>query len=70
MTFEEFDKFLIENDWGIVGMNHYVLGGKRYLFCAITGPSIFDDFGFEDTSSGKVFDELCARLKDWNKQQL
>ena len=32
MKFEEFEKNILEKDYGIVAMNHFTISGKRYTY--------------------------------------
>lgn len=47
---------LLNNGWLIVGMNHYKLSGKRYLFCAMSKDGRCIKSEGEDDSA--VFDDL------------
>jgi hypothetical protein len=63
MTYEEFESAITEHGFGIVGMNHYSLNGRRHLYCAI----MHDKNGFalvsEHTTATIVFGDLVYRVR-------
>lgn len=50
------------NDWAIVGMNHYFLGGEKHLFVAMVkgGKCI----KAESTNEAEVFAELVKQANE------
>jgi len=62
MNFEEFEKKILEEGYGIVAMNHYVIGGKRYLYCVVLSKDQERAFQSEWKNSKEVFENLYNQM--------
>ena len=62
MKFEEFEKKILEKNYGIVAMNHYSINGKRYLYCVVLSKDKKKAFQFEGENSEEVFENIYNQI--------
>ena len=65
MTFEEFEKKILEKGYGIVAMNHYAKDGKRHLYCVVLGKNENEAIMEEAEHSKTVFENICKKMDEY-----
>ncbi len=68
MDFEEFEKKIFEEDYGIVAMNHYSINGKRYLYCVVLSKDKERAFQAEGKNPKEVFENIYNQIKNWKNK--
>ncbi len=68
MTFEEFEKKCWEKGYGVAAMNHYVLGGKRFLYCVVFNKKRQSAFQAEAENSEEVFENIFNQITQSEKK--
>ncbi len=69
MDFEEFQNKILEKGYGIIGMNHYSLNGKLYLFCSIMNTKSNIAFKAEEENFQDVFEKLFNKIKNFEESE-
>lgn len=70
MKFEEFERQIWAFGYGIVGLNHYSVEGKRFTYCAILNTTGNRAFREEGPDSEKVFESIIEKLRVANEQAI
>jgi len=70
MEFEEFEKKIWKMSYSIVGMNHYIVNGKRYTYCAVSSRETKRAFKSEGENSQKVFEDIYNQIVSFKKNNI
>lgn len=70
MKFEEFEAKIWEKGYGIVAMNHYTLGGKRFTYCVILDRNKKRAFQAEAENSEDVFKSILCQTENNQEKAL
>ncbi|MBN2202575.1 MAG: hypothetical protein JW700_00080 [Candidatus Aenigmarchaeota archaeon] len=63
MKFEEFERTIRENGFGIAAMNHYSINGKDYTYCVVLNSKKGVAFKGEAQTSEEAFDIIIEKIK-------
>ena len=64
MKFEQFEKEIKENGYGIVAMNHYTLSGKWQTYCVVLSKNSDKAIKAEAENSEDVFEKIFEQIKN------
>lgn len=67
MKFEEFEKFILEKDYGIAAMNHYFIKGELHTYCVVSSKDTERAFKAEGEKSEDVFGSIYNQILDFEK---
>lgn len=69
MDFREFEKRVWEKGYGIVAMNHYTIGGKRYTYCVVLSRNKERAFQSEAQNSEEAFENIFNQIINYEKEK-